>query len=89
MSNAEAMQERLAFMGLDAETRTSLSSSRSTIEAALPAALDAFYRQVSRFPEVARFFSGEAQISGAKNAQARHWSNIASARFDDEYAGSV
>ena len=89
MSDQIALQERLSFIGLDATAQSALARTQGTIEGALPACLDAFYDQVRRYPEVARFFSGEGQISGAKSAQARHWSSIASGRFDRSYVEGV
>ncbi|MGQ2989612.1 MAG: methyl-accepting chemotaxis protein [Brevundimonas sp.] len=89
MSDTTALQDRLAFIGLDNSAKSILAASQPVIEAALPASLDAFYDQVRRFPDVSRFFSGEGQIGGAKSAQARHWSSIASGRFDSGYVESV
>lgn len=89
MSDTHALRERLAFIGLDEAAQSALARAKGTIEKALPASLDQFYDQVRRYPEVARFFSGEGQMSGAKSAQARHWSSIASGRFDAAYVQGV
>ena len=89
MSDKIALQERLSFIGIDADAQAALARTQKSIEAALPASLDAFYDQVRRYPAVAKFFSSESHISGAKNAQSRHWSNIASGRFDNTYVESV
>jgi methyl-accepting chemotaxis protein len=89
MSNSTALSERLAFIGLDETAKQTLAAARPVTEAALPAALNEFYAQVRRFPDVARFFGSETHIDGARSAQARHWSNIASGRFDGTYLESV
>ncbi|MGA0546811.1 methyl-accepting chemotaxis protein [Brevundimonas sp. VNH65] len=89
MSDDIALQERLDFIKIDPEAKAALASAQSVIEGALPAALEAFYDQVRRFPEVSRHFGSEAHISGAKSAQGRHWVNIASGRFDGSYVESV
>jgi len=89
MSDQIALQERLSFIGLDAASQAAIARAQATIEKALPSSLDAFYDQVRRYPAVARHFSGEAQISGAKDRQSRHWSSIASGRFDSGYVEGV
>ena len=89
MSDSTALNERLSFIQLDAETRRRLANAQPVIEGALGSSLDAFYTQVRAYPAVSRFFSSEQMISGAKSGQARHWSQIASARFDSTYTDSV
>jgi|GEM_PF-60249 len=89
MSDNLALQERLAFIALDQEAQTALAKAKPIIEQALPASLDAFYDQVRRFPDVAKLFGSESHISGAKGAQARHWSIIATGAFDRGYVEGV
>lgn len=89
MSDDIALQDRLNFIKLDAEAKAALASAQPVIERALPTALEAFYDQVRRFPEVSRHFGSETHIDGAKSAQGRHWVNIASGRFDGSYVESV
>lgn len=89
MSDAIALQDRLSFLRIDPETQSALAAARPAIEAALPGALDGFYDQVRRFPDVARFFGGEDRIRHAKGAQSSHWSRIASGQFDTGYVDSV
>lgn len=89
MSDQKNLQDRLAFVKLDGPTKDALARAQPSIEKALPQSLDEFYDQVRRFPDVSRFFSGESHISGAKNAQARHWANISSGRFDQSYVDGV
>lgn len=89
MSDQIALQERLSFVGLDADAQSTLARSQPVVAGALPASLDAFYDQVRRYPEVARFFDGEGRIAGAKAAQERHWAGIAAGRFDGAYLDSV
>jgi len=89
MSDNLALQERLAFIALDQEAQTALAKAKPIIEQALPESLDAFYDQVRRFPDVAKLFGSESHISGAKGAQARHWSIIATGAFDRGYVEGV
>jgi methyl-accepting chemotaxis protein len=89
MSEDRTLNQRLEFMKLDASGREALKSLKPLIDKELPKALDAFYTRVKSFPETSRFFRDDAHVAGAKNAQLRHWSNISSASFSDDYANSV
>lgn len=88
-SNALAIGNRAAFLGLDTDTRAVLRSLKPLIARELPAILDGFYRHVGGFPDVARFFSSEAHMRHAKEMQTRHWEMILTAAFDDAYVASV
>ncbi len=83
------LNERLDFMGLDAQTRGHIQGLKPIIAAELPHALDRFYQQVRRFPETRKFFADEAQISGARTKQLGHWDTISSGRFDGTYVAAV
>ena len=83
------VQRRLDFMELDASRRAALKSLKPLIEAALPQGLDAFYEKVRNEPQLARFFSSESHLQGAKNAQLEHWQHIVEAEFDADYAKRV
>ena len=89
MSDDLSLQQRLEFLQLDEKRRTALKSIKPMIDRDLPAALDAFYAHVARFPELAKFFRDTAHMAGAKNAQLRHWDNISSANFTQDYVRSV
>jgi len=89
MSDSTALNERLSFIQLDGDTRQALATAKPVIEDALSSSLDAFYAQVRAYPAVSRFFNTEQMISGAKSGQSRHWSQIASARYDSTYTDSV
>jgi methyl-accepting chemotaxis protein len=89
MSDDNSLQQRLEFLQLDEKRRTALKSIKPTIDKELPAALDAFYAHVAKFPELAKFFRDTAHMAGAKNAQLRHWGNISAANFTKDYVRSV
>jgi methyl-accepting chemotaxis protein len=59
------------------------------ISANIGPALEGFYAQVRRTPQVKAFFKDEAQIGGAARAQQGHWANIASGKFDHDYVAAV
>ncbi|MFZ5718644.1 MAG: methyl-accepting chemotaxis protein [Pseudomonadota bacterium] len=89
MADGDALQERLSFIQMDEGTRRALDEARPVIEAALPASLDRFYDQVRRTPQTRRFFQDDGHMAGAKAAQVRHWSGLASGTFSAGYAESV
>jgi methyl-accepting chemotaxis protein len=89
MSMTDSIRQRLDFIKIDPEAGRFLAKNSAAIIAALPASLEAFYGQVRNFPEVRRFFHDEGMIKGAQGAQERHWTNIASGRFDQSYVASV
>jgi methyl-accepting chemotaxis protein len=89
MSEDRTLGQRLEFMKLDAPSLEALRSLKPSIDRELPAALEALYAQIKKFPDASRFFSSEGQLDKAKNAQLLHWSNISVGNFDDEYATSV
>jgi len=89
MNNDNSMASRLAFIRMDEEMRGALRELQPLIAKELPAILDGFYAQVSMFPETARFFSNQAHMGQAKQAQLRHWATIASGTFDETYVRAV
>ena len=88
MSEAE-LQERLAFMRLDGQTRGALLQSLPTIETLLPGVLDDFYRHLADLPKMRALFGDAHRMAGAKSAQGAHWTRLASAAFDQDYVDSV
>jgi methyl-accepting chemotaxis protein len=89
MSDDHSLARRLEFLKLDPAALTRLRGLRPLVERELPAALDAFYEQVKRFPEVTRFFSGAEHLGRAKGAQLRHWASISAGEYSNAYADSV
>ncbi len=89
MTNDIQLNQRLRFLKIDQKTRDLLAEIRPILEPELPRILGAFYEHISSYPEVASMFSSNAMIEGAKNAQASHWANILTGRFDDSYVSAV
>ncbi len=83
------LRERLAFLGMDAETTRVLSEISGTINGSLDFALDNFYARVKSVPETARFFSNDAHIGHAKTMQKKHWARLAAGELDEHYVKSV
>jgi methyl-accepting chemotaxis protein len=88
MSDTTDRMGRLAFLRIDDETRSELRSFQPAIEAALPAILDAFYEYLGRYPDLTRLFAGK-DMAHARGLQHKHWLNLFSGRFDDDYVQSV
>jgi methyl-accepting chemotaxis protein len=86
---ANALQSRLSFLAIDAQTREHLRALKPLLEASMPAVLERFYAHVHRYPELARFFSGEPQMRSASDKQFRHWMTILSGELDDKYLAAV
>jgi methyl-accepting chemotaxis protein len=89
MSNEDTLAERLSFIKIGPETEADIRSVKSLIMRDLPGALDSFYAQVQAFPHPKSFFTDQAHMAAAKNAQLSHWDAIASGRFDQDYARAV
>ena len=84
----ESLEDRLAFIGLDAARREELARIRPQLERHLPEALARFYDHLASVPEVAAFFAGRPQMDRAKTRQLGHWESIAAGRFDSQYLAS-
>ncbi|MFN3512414.1 MAG: methyl-accepting chemotaxis protein [Phenylobacterium sp.] len=87
--SGEDLHTRLSFMQMTEATRRELRDLRPLIARELPAALDAFYEQVRRFPDTRAHFRDETHIAGAHKAQLRHWDGIAAGEFSEPYAKGV
>lgn len=83
------IEARRDFIELDEADCQNLRNLKTTLERELPKGLDRFYDKVRKTPDVARFFSSEAHITGAKGRQIAHWAQIADGKFDDTYAEQV
>lgn len=84
-----ALDERLSFIKIGEQERASLIEAKPVISEALDGALDAFYKQISAYPEPSSFFTNPDHMTRAKGAQKRHWENISDAKFDDKYVNAV
>ncbi|HEX2842263.1 globin-coupled sensor protein [Hyphomicrobium sp.] len=89
MSGNGTIRARLAYNGIDEITGVILREHKAFIMAELPAVLDLFYDQVSRFQETTAFFKDRAHMISAKQAQLRHWAMIMDGRFDETYVTSI
>jgi methyl-accepting chemotaxis protein len=81
----DSLQNRLDFIGLDAETRERLAGAQAYAGNHLEPALERFYGKVATVPTVARFFDGKAQMDRAQSKQVEHWRAILTGKLDSEY----
>jgi len=85
MSNEEhgERETRMRFMRIGPDTGAALQQFWKSVERALPAVLDGFYRHATREPNLARLIGSD--VPRLKSAQAAHWERLFSGRFDDAY----
>jgi methyl-accepting chemotaxis protein len=83
------LSERLAFVGIDEATRTTLAEALPTLEKELPAVIDLFYANLRRWPEQMAIFDGQSSMNRASSLQLKHWLRLFSGRFDEDYVRSV
>jgi methyl-accepting chemotaxis protein len=88
MSETIDIRERLAFIGIDDETRSALSEVLPIIKSHLPSILGEFYDMIRQWPDQARMFP-QGGMDRAKNMQESHWVRLFSGHFDDDYVKSV
>lgn len=86
---ADALKERVAFVGVDDRTRRSLQSFLPRLEAGLPTILGEFYAHLASWPALTGMFRDPSRMDHARAAQQRHWMHLFEARFDEAYAESV
>lgn len=89
MTKARNIEERLQFIKIDEHTKDVIRSLQPFLQQELPGALDVLYEQIRAFPETRRFFSGDAQMGRAHDAQIRHWDIISGALFDERYVNAA
>lgn len=89
MSDALPRDRKLAYLRIDDETRSLLSTFLPTLEKLIPGVLDEFYAHITQEDSLKRLFRDPAHIQHAREAQAKHWQHIFSGRFDDDYFASV
>ncbi|AZI37872.1 putative methyl-accepting chemotaxis protein [Caenibius tardaugens NBRC 16725] len=89
----DSISDRLEFLEIDEETRAALCDFLPLVDDALPVVLIEFYEHLAHHPEmIAMFGTGERRkdrVDHAAAAQARHWRNLFSGRFDERYVASV
>ena len=89
MSHDYAINERVAFMGIDDKARGALRSLRPVIGKAIGPALANFYAKVAATPETRKFFKDDQHMAAASGRQQAHWDGIVQAQFSEDYVRAV
>jgi methyl-accepting chemotaxis protein len=94
MSNDHDIGERLSFLEIDDDTRSSLKEFLPLVDKALPGILKEFYDHLRKRPQLANMFGPdkpqqEKRMAHAAEAQAEHWRSLFSGRFDELYVDSA
>ena len=89
LSVERIISERREFLQIDAATSASLKALKPLIDRELPHSLDTFYGQVRATPSMKAFFSGDAHMDNAKNAQLQHWGKLVNGEFGADYFNST
>lgn len=88
MTGGYDITERLAFIGIDGETRSALAEFLPTFQKHIADILDGFYAMMRQWPDQAAMFP-PGGMDRAKAAQNSHWVKLFSGRFDEDYVRSV
>lgn len=89
MMGQEEFQRQLEYYGIGEKQREILRKNKSYVISILPDCLSAFYDHIKTFPETARLFDGQEQISRASARQVQHWNIILEGHFGEDYVKSV
>jgi methyl-accepting chemotaxis protein len=89
MSNQTRLAERLAFIELDGSAAQRLKGMKEVLTAALPGALDRFYRKMQSEPAARAVLAKPGVLHRTKGRQRAHWDRIAGGRFDHRYLAAV
>ena len=74
-------EERLAYLNIDEECRSTLAETAPLIEAQLGAAIDGFYAHVGQWENLRALVGDAANIARLKKAQAIHWEGLLDGSF--------
>ncbi len=87
------ISDRLLFLEIDNDTRSHLKEFLPIIDKVLPAIMKEFYDHLRKRPHLASIFGSGAQqekaMAHAAEAQIKHWNNLFSGKFDEQYVESV
>ena len=82
MANKLDREVRLAFLGIDDDTRSALKGFTPVLEATLPKLLEHFYAHLAANPDTRAMLSG-VPLDHLKSAQNRHWTSLFAGTFDE------
>lgn len=80
---------KLEFLQMDLESKDALRGFRKILEPEIGKILEGFYKHVGAIPELKAMLGSDANITRVRGAQAKHWLNLFSAEFDNDYFAAV
>jgi methyl-accepting chemotaxis protein len=83
------LDERLAYVRIDAPAKQAIREVDDVIQASLPAILDEVYEQIRGHAETRNLFADASRMDWAKQQQLDHWARIGRGEFDEHYAKAV
>ncbi len=89
MSTSSDLDQRLKFLGIDADTRAVLQEFLPVVRREMPAMLARFYQHLKQWPALAALFGSPERMAAAREAVGRHWLNLLAGVFDEAYVASV
>jgi hypothetical protein len=89
LANPCDLDDRLSFLGIDANARAALTNFAPVLRTQMPAVMAAFADHLRTRPALNSMFTGPVALDRALDALATHWTNLFSGRFDDGYIASV
>jgi methyl-accepting chemotaxis protein len=82
MANKLDREVRLAFLGIDDDTRSALKGFTPVLEATLPKLLERFFAHMTANPDTRAMLSG-VPLDHLKSAQNRRWTSLFAGTFDE------
>ncbi len=86
---SEDLTKKLEQFDLDEATRAHVAEAGRILMPKVDKVLERFYARALADPEAAGFFTGDAMVQGARNAQKKHWERLFSGQFDADYEASI
>lgn len=86
----QSIKERLEFLDFTAEDQENIQECSENLELILDQSLTAFYERLWKSPIASGYFGKDrSKLNEVKSAQGKHWKEILSARFSQNYADQV
>ncbi|MGB8275356.1 MAG: globin-coupled sensor protein [Alphaproteobacteria bacterium] len=90
MSTGEMdFRTKLEFLKMDSDSKEALRGFRKVLETEIDKVLGAFYVHVGAIPELRAMLGSDSNIARVRQAQGKHWLNLFTAEFDQNYFDTV
>jgi len=88
-SDYELLRERVRFIDFHPADAAALKQARPILEANVQKILAKFYGHIEGYPNLISLFRGQAGVTHAREAQAKHWLTMFEGSFDEAYVERV